>query len=339
MPKFLHTADLHLNAQRRRFDNYLQRSEWILDKIAETAVAHECDCIVIAGDIYEHTNLTINERNLFSAWLGRISTPVLAITGNHDKRSDVIGDTCLAHLTSLRLHAHLIHADDPKVVNAFGITWVLFPYQNWTSQEFYLLVMVLVQKARKKWKEAPVVVVMHEDVQGCVADNGMVVTKANQIKITEEIAVDYWAMGHIHLCQQILPNAFYCGAPHQVYFNDREEKGILIVDTENLASPEFIRFESPFPLVKLTSAPLDGVWPIFAIYAPEDDTGVEVPPHVVYEPQSTTPILPIDSSLSSIDILDGLSNRLQQMGLSEKLIPRTERFARKMLESLTATSE
>lgn len=334
MTRFLQTGDLHLNTQRRDFPHYLLRGEWILDAIEQTATEHECDCIVLAGDIFDRPDHTIAERQLVSDWLGRLEIPVLAISGNHDARSKQIGDTCLSYLSSLKLQLHRIHDGDPKIVAVFGCAWLLLPYHGWPNHEFRLIIQAMVERIRAKDAKVPIVAVAHEAVRGCQTDNGLEITKNNQIKITEDIGVDYWALGDMHLLQEMLPNAFYAGAPHQTTFGEQLGKGVLIVDTDHLsAKPISVQLHTPYTLEQLEAPPEDGKWPLFAKYRTALAADMRLPDHVVYEPPPRVRV-DVDVQNAHVPLFYGLEQKLVQLQLPEELLERTLKMAETMAEEL-----
>jgi DNA repair exonuclease SbcCD nuclease subunit len=329
MPKFLHTADLHLNAQRRAFpQTYLQRTDWLLAAIEQTAIDHEVDCVVVAGDVFDRADLTNAERYRFAEWLGQLQIPVLCIAGNHDARSQQIGDTCLRDLSALRLKRHLIHDGDPRLVHAFDCSWILFPHHGWGSRELDLIVTSAVETATTRYPDDPIVVVLHEAVMGSSTDGGHQLTQG--VQLNGDVPVTYWALGDIHLTQRILPNAFYCGSPYQVDFGEAADKGVLIVDTDHAMEPEFVSLTCPYPLVTLDQRQTE--WPEFSRYVGEDD--VTTPPHVLRVATTVQDTTPSTSpSQPTVPPLWGLEEHLSKQALDDVLIPRTLELANQMLDN------
>lgn len=325
MPRFIHTADWHLNALRNRFPSYLERMRQFfgeLDTVVETTTP---DFMIVAGDIFERTDTTNAERQLLSDWLGRTTVPILAISGNHDKRSSLMGDTCLSYLSALNLKRHLIYDSYPDILRGFGCNFILFPYQGWTNHEMHLMLEVLVEKARLK--PGPVIVIMHEPLVGCQADDGLLITRRNQIKIeAADFEVDYWALGHMHKVQQLFDNCFYCGAPHQTKFGEHEEKGVLVVDTDKPTDPEFIILET-MPLLQLDQVPTE--WPNAFVKLRTNEIVPDLPANVEYE--SIVLNVNRQTTTKSVGILDGLEQPLQRAGLRPDLQPLATQLAEELL--------
>lgn len=334
MPRFLHTADLHINAQRRHFpQQYLKRAQWLLRALEDTAVQHKVDCIVVAGDVFDRPDVTNAERSLFSEWLGRLSVPALIISGNHDARGKIIGDTCLHDLAVLKLKRHFIHDGDPTVLRAFGCGWLLLPYYGWTHEEFHLIVSSLIWKIRKSGTTEPLIVVMHEAVKGGQTETGHVVTKYDQIRLTPYNDVAYWALGDIHMRLQILDNAHYPGAPYQIAFDEvADNKGCLVVEVRgDDVTIDLVPLQCPYPLVSI-NAPTNK-WPEFAKYVGKED--VALPSHVLRDVGDAAPMEAVVQMLrAQVPPLWGLEEILNRQ-LDPDTVPAAMKLAEKLLEDQT----
>jgi len=339
MPKFLHTADLHLNALRRFSQFYLERAQECLRSIHQIAKEHHVEFIVVAGDIYDRRDITHAERLLLSEWLADCDIPIIMISGNHDKRSAEIGDTCISYLSTFshRLGDHHVYDGPPSVYERFGCYFALFPFQGWMDQELFLILQTLIADHCPN-QSLPVIVVMHEAVYGCKTDVGMTITKSNQIRLdTSFPRVTYWALGDMHLPQRISDFARYSGSPHQTRFDEVEDKGVLIVDTDNPAYPEFVPVPSiplrivteepdhwPSPQEALIQFRPDGPFPERAL-----PLNVEFHPSVValHHTQER------DRNAIRVGIFEGLDAALQRARLHEDLFPLAWRLAVKLAKT------
>jgi len=119
MIKILHTADWHLG---KKLDSFSRLEEQILvmNEIVEIADQEQVDLVLIAGDLFDNFNPSVEAVELFYKTLKRLSNngkrPVVAISGNHDSPS-------------------LIDAPDP-LARECGI--ILIGYPNAKIQEFEL---------------------------------------------------------------------------------------------------------------------------------------------------------------------------------------------------------
>ncbi|GGF02870.1 Exodeoxyribonuclease I subunit D [Chishuiella changwenlii] len=88
--KILHTADWHLG---KRLDNFSRFDEQVLvmNEIIEIADKEQVDLVIIAGDLFDNFNPSVEAVELFYKTLKRLSNngkrPVVAIAGNHDSPS------------------------------------------------------------------------------------------------------------------------------------------------------------------------------------------------------------------------------------------------------------
>jgi len=300
----------------------------------------EVDFIIVAGDVYDRRDITHLERQLFSAWLASSDVPIVVVSGNHDKRSDEVGDTCLSYLSSLNsvFHQHIIYDGVPTVVERFGCSLILLPYQGWTDQELFLILDTLVPRARKA-STFPLVVVMHEAVQGCKNDVGLTITKSNQIRIDNAFPhIAYWALGDMHICQQLTENAWYAGSPYQMRFDELPEKGVLIVDTENGSNPELVPVPS-ISLVVSVEEPTQWPSPSEALiqFRPEGHfPSAALPENVEYHPSVVVRALASDTDDQArqlVGVFDGLDAALHRTGLSPDLFPLAWRIAVRLAKS------
>lgn len=117
--KILHTADWHLG---KKLDSFSRLEEQILvmNEIVEIAEQEQVDLVLVAGDLFDNFNPSVEAVELFYKTLKRLSNngkrPVVAISGNHDSPS-------------------LIDAPDP-LARECGIILIGFP--NAKVQQFEL---------------------------------------------------------------------------------------------------------------------------------------------------------------------------------------------------------
>ena len=99
MIKILHTADWHLG---KKLDSFSRLEEQILvmNEIIEIADQQQVDLVLIAGDLFDNFNPSVEAVELFYKTLKRLSNngkrPVVAISGNHDSPSLIDAPDALA---------------------------------------------------------------------------------------------------------------------------------------------------------------------------------------------------------------------------------------------------
>lgn len=85
--KILHTADWHLGKRLDRFSR-LEEQILVMDEIVQIADEQNVDLVLVAGDLFDNFNPSVEAIELFYKTLKRLSQngkrPVIAISGNHD---------------------------------------------------------------------------------------------------------------------------------------------------------------------------------------------------------------------------------------------------------------
>lgn len=88
--KILHTADWHLGKRIDRFSR-LEEQVLVMNEIVQIADEQNVDLVLVAGDLFDNFNPSVEATELFYKTLKRLSLngkrPVIAISGNHDSPS------------------------------------------------------------------------------------------------------------------------------------------------------------------------------------------------------------------------------------------------------------
>jgi len=107
--KILHTADWHLGKRLDRFSR-LEEQVLVLNEIVEIADEQNVDLILIAGDLFDNFNPSVEATELFYKTLKRLSLngkrPVIAISGNHDSPNLIDAPDPLARECGIILIGH-----------------------------------------------------------------------------------------------------------------------------------------------------------------------------------------------------------------------------------------
>lgn len=97
--KILHTADWHLG-KKLDFFSRLEEQKAVLDEICEIADREKVDLVIVAGDLYDNANPSIEAQELLFETLHRLArkgkVPVIAIAGNHDSAERIDSPDILA---------------------------------------------------------------------------------------------------------------------------------------------------------------------------------------------------------------------------------------------------
>lgn len=107
--KVLHTADWHLGKRLDRFSR-LEEQVLVMNEIVQIADEQNVDLVLVAGDLFDNFNPSVEATELFYKTLKRLSLngkrPVIAISGNHDSPSLIDAPDPLARECGIILIGH-----------------------------------------------------------------------------------------------------------------------------------------------------------------------------------------------------------------------------------------
>ena len=107
--KILHTADWHLGKRLDRFSR-LEEQVLVMNEIVEIADEQKVEMVLIAGDLFDNFNPSVEATELFYKTLKHLSLngkrPVIAISGNHDSPNFIDAPNPLARECGIILIGH-----------------------------------------------------------------------------------------------------------------------------------------------------------------------------------------------------------------------------------------
>lgn len=122
--KILHTADWHLG---KRLDGFSRLEEQIdvMNEIVEIADREKVDMVLVAGDLFDAFNPSVEAVDLFYKTLKRLTNnaqrPVVAIAGNHDSPDRINAPNPLARECGIVLIGHPNEKVNPFELDHFKI--------------------------------------------------------------------------------------------------------------------------------------------------------------------------------------------------------------------------
>ena len=123
--KILHTADWHLGKKLDRFSRLEEQIE-VLEEIIGVADEKAVDLVLIAGDLFDNFNPSVEAIELFYKTLKRLTShgkrPVIAISGNHDSPYLIDSPNSLARECGIILIGHPNTKVQPMHLEHFKIT-------------------------------------------------------------------------------------------------------------------------------------------------------------------------------------------------------------------------
>ena len=317
--KIIHTADWHIG-ECRRFPNYLERHNQILQAVFNKCCEANADVIINAGDLLHRKDTSKEEFDFAVRWLLEFDKRFknIIISGNHDH---LYGEyTQLVPFTTLETYGKLENTKIASYIPSFHIIddvcFIMVPWKGYTTEEFESLINDYYNTGEIRQRAKEFVIVLHECAAGAVTDFGRQLP--SRFVIREPEWCKYIAMGDIHKMQRVGTKSWYSGAPAQFRFDDLLPKGVLFIDTEKSWEPKYLPISGVKPLVVLDKIP--EVWPDAFIKL--NVAGRDIPANTPSDVISINPIIEEEelSSIGSgeIDMLDGLIEFLATNGLNTK---------------------
>ena len=207
--KILHTGDVHIKEKGAK------TSYKVFSNILELAQAEKVDAILIAGDLFDSTFVSISSKNLIVSMFSNIpQIEVFMVAGNHDSLPCYRG-------VEFPPNVHLFGSSISKVtfndVDIYGVSMS----SNYSEKS-------LLEGFSVEDRSKINLLIAHGDLNAGSAYNPFTL---NQIA---DSGVDYAALGHVHtssgLCKEKNVYYAYCGVPQGRGFDELGEKGVLIGD-------------------------------------------------------------------------------------------------------------
>lgn len=227
MTRLLCTGDLHIRPGR------LDDFEQVWDRIVDTALEHQVDALLFAGDAFEGPIPTAEEYLAFARPLRRLQgrIPVVAISGNgkHDSANQPRNALEIFH--DGYAHALLDVHTKPALTDVAGVTVATLPWvppgrliaaRNGGDRDDLNLALAdallgiargLRGKAHEEHPDQPAVLMLHWSIAGAVTPTGRDVGPdfgpVLDLRALEEIGFDAVVAGHIHKPQVLSPGRLF----------------------------------------------------------------------------------------------------------------------------------
>lgn len=236
--KILHSADWHLDApltqlsgsQAQLLKKHLLS---IPGKIAALVHQHQCDLVLLSGDIFDGPYSRESLEAVQSA-LKDMAVPVFISPGNHDY--------CGGHSPWLREHwPENVHVFTKPRVESVAIPEL--DCRVYGAGYESMDCPGLLEGFRAECKERFAVCVLHADPNQtgspyCPVTRGQI----------QESALDYLALGHIHQGGSFRVGQTLCawpGCPMGKGYDETGTKGVLLVTLEDTAHAAFLSLDAP----------------------------------------------------------------------------------------------
>ncbi len=227
--KILHSADWHLDAPLSGCEELKDALLSIPSRIAEICRREKCDLVLLSGDLFDGAYTPKSYRAVCDA-LQAMEVPVFISPGNHDflcPESPYIRELFPENVHIFKNpQMEAVSLDDITVYGA-GYTSIDCPglLNGFTAQGEGLQIAIL---------------------------HGDITPRSPYCSITKkqiaESGLDYLALGHIHKGDYFTAGSTLCafpGCPMGKDFGECGEKGVYIVDTDDLSAPRFVPLGLP----------------------------------------------------------------------------------------------
>lgn len=245
--KFIHAADLHLDTPfsglertSRELAEKLRAAPFeSLKNIVDRALNEKVDFVLLAGDLYNTQRVNIKAQSLFIDQLDRLDEagiPVFLIRGNHDFLTTDSETLALpfpknVYTYSDQVQTHVVEMKGGERVAVTGFSYD----KQWIFER------KIAEYPTRKLDVDLHIGMLHGSLEG------MQTKEANYAPFSVgELRAknyDYWALGHIHLREQLSDNPpiYYAGNIQGLHKNEPGEKGCLLVEwTPRETKVEFV---------------------------------------------------------------------------------------------------
>ncbi len=237
--KFIHISDLHLGKRLHGF-SLIEDQAWILDQILAIVQAEQPEAVLIAGDVYDRSQPSIEAVRLLDQFLVALrasGTTICMISGNHDAPERV------------SFGAALMEKDRVFIAPAYDGTVRSVAFQDgWGTVRVHLLPFVKAAQVRACYPEEPAdtitdalrtqighmaldpeerhVLIAHQFVTGALVSDSEDICVGGEDPVSVEVfqPFAYTALGHIHRPQNMGSDRVrYCGTPLKYSVSEKDQ--------------------------------------------------------------------------------------------------------------------
>lgn len=242
--RFIHIADVHLDtAFAGRSEDIRRRlrraSREALERALETALSEKVDAVLIAGDLFDGERLSFETERFVLEQFGHLSDAgvrVVYATGNHDPGRRRMRAGKLEWPSTVTLIPDGRPRSVPIVGEGGYPVGIVTGAGHASSRE----TADLARELRPTDADLPQVAILHTQV---LTARGLDVHQPyapSDVEHLRSSGFDYWALGHVHLRQEVSaePPIHYPGNLQGRNPRETGPKGGLLVDLRDPANPD-----------------------------------------------------------------------------------------------------
>ncbi|HRR04929.1 MAG TPA: metallophosphoesterase [Bacteroidales bacterium] len=284
MIKFIHTADIHADGNPESY----RKLESSLKEMLEFVKDRNIDFILISGDVWDKQQ-TFNGKSgvtLIIEYLTKLSELVkniFIVKGNNHHDNE--GSISLLHQLRKNIYAYekpamlavdslnsvydLLNGENPPEDPQHIVTLIPYPTKaglidklpqtniDVTNVDVADIISELFRAIgfiREQYEHTPHILSFHGTITGSKLSNGQPAI-GQELKFSSEqlelAKANYYALGHIHLRQEIIPNMLYSGSLYNCNWGETEKKSFELVTIENGVTIHEPVYLNAKPMVKL----------------------------------------------------------------------------------------
>ncbi len=241
--RFVHVADVHLDtpftgrsdAVRRRLRD---ASREAFRRAVDLAIREEVHALLIAGDLFDGDRLSFTTERFLLEQAGRLADhgiTVVYATGNHDPGSSDTGPRLLDWPSNV----HVVGDATPSKVLVTTRSGEAVGYVNAIGHAGPSESDDLSRALPRPAADLPEVGLLHTQVHSSVGSADHHPYAPSELTYLLRAGYDYWALGHVHLRQELAddPPIWYAGSLQGRTHAERGERGALLVDLTDRSGP------------------------------------------------------------------------------------------------------
>ncbi len=287
--KLLHTADWHIGKVLHK-QSLAEEQALFLNWLIELIEKESVDVLLISGDIFDHSNPSVKDRQLYYQFLKKLintQTQIIITGGNHDSIAVLNGPKDILEMLQVHIIGGATPVLDDELIevrdadNQLQLLVAAVPFlrdkdlrslqQETTFKDKTEAIRAgirahyeaIAQLCEQKYPNRAVVAMGHLYARGVeISESERDIHVGNSAAITSDIfseVFDYVALGHIHKPQIINNNPMirYSGSPVALSFSEkRDEKIVLLLECSNhqISAPKQINVPQFRALKKISGS-------------------------------------------------------------------------------------
>jgi DNA repair exonuclease SbcCD nuclease subunit len=241
--RFVHVADVHLDTPfsgrsepvRRRLRD---ASREAFRRAVDLAIREEVHAFLVAGDLFDGERLSFATERFLLEQAGKLADHGIVFvyaTGNHDPGSPATGPRQLDWPPNV----HVVGDATPRKVQIAGRAGEPIGYVNAVGHASSAESEDLSRLLPRPAGELPEVGLLHTQVHSSLGSGEHHAYAPSELTYLLRAGYDYWALGHVHLRQELAddPPVWYAGSLQGRSHAERGERGALLVDLSDRTAP------------------------------------------------------------------------------------------------------